>query len=77
MNRFRDGGYRDELAKLTPGLRRFARALVEDHNADAADDLVQSTLVSALGESRDRRGLQLNLWMLGTVASAGSRTSSR
>ena len=64
----RDTAYRDELARLTPGIRRFARALVEDHKTEAADDLVQTTLVAALSADQDLRGTRLNLWMLAKVA---------
>lgn len=64
----RDTAYRDELARLTPGIRRFARALVEDHKTEAADDLVQATLVAALAGDQDLRGIRLNLWMLAKVA---------
>lgn len=64
----RDTAYRDELARLTPGLRRFARALVEDHKAEAADDLVQASLVAALAGDQDLRGTRLQMWMLSRVA---------
>ena len=38
---------KDEILKQIPGLRRFARYLARD--ADHADDLVQETLIRALG----------------------------
>ena len=72
----RDTVYRDELAKLTPGLRRFARALVENHGVDAADDLVQAALLAALSEGQERRGIRLNMWLL-TTCVANHRRSLR
>lgn len=39
-------GFRDDVETAIPALRRYARALVRE--ADAADDLVQDTLVRAL-----------------------------
>ena len=73
MSAIRNDGYRDELAKLTPSLRRFARALVGDHSADTADDLVQAALVAALGADHERRGVRLQIWTLGTIASLHRR----
>lgn len=64
METIRDTGYRDELARLTPGLRRFARALVRHHAVDAADDLVQATLTRALGGDQNRRGAKLHIWLV-------------
>jgi RNA polymerase sigma-70 factor, ECF subfamily len=64
METIRDSGYRDELARLTPSLRRFARALVRHHHADAADDLVQATLTRALGGDQNRRGTRLHVWVM-------------
>ena len=60
----RNVDYRDELARLTPGLRQVARALVSDHGAETADDLVQATLVRALESDQGRRGDRLQLWLL-------------
>ena len=71
-----DLGYRDELVKLTPSLRRLARALVRDNNADLADDLVQATLVKALGVGKERRGLRLRLWLIASLLE-GQRAASR
>ncbi|MDX7951897.1 sigma-70 family RNA polymerase sigma factor [Lichenihabitans sp. Uapishka_5] len=59
-----DAGYRDELARLTPSLRRFARALVRHHLVDVADDLVQATLTRALGGDQGRRGTRLHVWLV-------------
>lgn len=64
METIRDTGYRDELARLTPSLRRFARALVRNHHADVADDLVQATLTRALGGDQGRRGSRLQVWLV-------------
>ena len=44
----------DSLAAHIPALRRFAAALVRDR--EAADDLVQETLLRALKEERARHG---------------------
>ena len=60
----RNVDYRDELARLTPGLRQVARALVSDHGLETADDLVQATLVRALESDHGRRGDRLQLWLL-------------
>ena len=64
METIRDTGYRDELARLTPSLRRFARALVRNHQTDVADDLVQATLTRALGGDQGRRGTRLHVWIV-------------
>lgn len=64
METIRDAGYRDELARLTPSLRRFARALVRNHHADAADDLVQTTLTRALAGDQNRQGTRLHVWLM-------------
>ena len=68
----RDSCYRDELASLTPALRAFARALVDAHQTEAADELVQTALVQALGEAHDARGLRLGL--LSKVVNAHRRS---
>lgn len=47
-------GVRDGLAGLLPSLRRLARAVTRDR--DAADDLVQETLVKALAHEGLWRG---------------------
>lgn len=64
METIRDAGFRDELARLTPSLRRFARALVRHHQADVADDLVQATLTRALAGDQGRRGSRLQVWLV-------------
>lgn len=67
MTVIRDAGYRNDLAHLTPTLRRFARALVPDHSVEVADDLVQATLVSALAAGQERRASRLPLALLTTL----------
>ncbi len=46
-----DASLREELNRLTPRLRRYARALTTGHptNAELADDLIHVTLMRALG----------------------------
>jgi RNA polymerase sigma-70 factor (ECF subfamily) len=53
---------RDGLAGLLPSLRRLARALARDR--DAADDLVQDTLVRALARESLWRGGSLKAWVV-------------
>ena len=55
-------GFADDLGKLTPHLRRFARALVRGHGTGAADDLVQEAIVLASRSVRPKRGAPLSLW---------------
>ncbi len=55
-------GFADDLGKLTPHLRRFARALVRGHSACAADDLVQETIVLASRSDLPKRGPALAAW---------------
>jgi RNA polymerase sigma-70 factor, ECF subfamily len=64
MEIIRDIGYRDELARLTPNLRRYARALVRNHHTEAADDLVHATLLRALNGDQARRGTRLLCWLM-------------
>ncbi len=40
--------YRDEIEKLVPLLRQYARALVDGHNSETADDLVHQVLAHAM-----------------------------
>ncbi|KWR82662.1 RNA polymerase sigma factor [Cupriavidus sp. IDO] len=52
----------DELVEHVPRLRRYARALI--HNHDLADDLVQDTLERALGRTEQfRPGSDLRSWL--------------
>ena len=55
-------GFADDIGKLTPHLRRFARALVRGHAGPAADDLVQETIVLATRADLPRRGPTLAVW---------------
>lgn len=53
---------RDQIIAVIPSLRAFARALVNDR--DRADDLVQETLVKALGNiDRFRTGTNIRAWL--------------
>lgn len=69
MEIIRDVGYREELARLTPNLRRYARALVRNHQIEIADDLVQATLARALSGDHTRRGSRLLNWLLSVLTS--------
>lgn len=40
--------YRGEIEKIVPLLRQYARALVDDHQAETADDLVHEVLTHAM-----------------------------
>lgn len=55
-------GFADDIGKLTPHLRRFARALVRGHAVQAADDLVQETVVLASRSDHTRCGTALTVW---------------
>lgn len=55
-------GFADDIGKLTPHLRRFARALVRGHGAVAADDVVQETIVLAARAELPKRGPTLAVW---------------
>lgn len=57
----------DEIGRLVPHLRRFARALVRGHAAQPADDLVQETVVLAMRNDGLQRGPALMHWCLGTL----------
>ena len=60
-------GFADDIGKLTPHLRRFARALVVGHGAQAADDLVQETIVLAGRSELPKRGPILANWCFGSL----------
>ncbi len=53
--------FRQEVEATIPALRRFARALTRD--AEAADDLVQDTLVRALRSEHLFHGGDVRTWM--------------
>jgi len=56
----------DELVEHVPRLRRYARALI--HNHDLADDLVQDTLERALGRTEQfRPGSDLRAWLFSVM----------
>lgn len=67
MTAARDVCYRNELGRLTPTLRQFGRALVQDQAPETADDLVQASLVRALACDQRRHGERLLIWLLGTM----------
>ncbi len=52
----------EELGRLVPHMRRFARALVRGHSAQVADDLVQETVLMAMRAERIARGPGLRPW---------------
>ena len=53
--------FRQSVEAMIPALRRYARALTRD--ADAADDLVQDTLVRALRSERLFLGGDVRSWL--------------
>lgn len=55
-------GFTDDIGKLTPHLRRFARTLVRGHAAGGADDLVQETIILASRADLPKQGLPLAVW---------------
>ena len=54
-------GFRKEIQTAIPALRRYARALTRDR--EAADDLVQDTLVRALRSERLFHGGEIRSWL--------------
>ena len=60
-------GFADDIGKLVPHLRRFARALVRGHGTQAADDLVQETVVLAMRTDSPKRGPALISWCFGSL----------
>ncbi len=55
-------GFTDDIGKLTPHLRRFARTLVRGHAAGGADDLVQETIILASRSDLPKQGASLAVW---------------
>ena len=53
--------FREEIQTAIPALRRYARALTRDR--EAADDLVQDTLVRALRSERLFHGGEIRSWL--------------
>ena len=60
-------GFADDIGKLTPHLRRIARALVPGHGSQAADDLVQETIVLAGRSDLPKRGPVLAIWCFASL----------
>lgn len=61
---------RDEIAHLTPDLRRFARALAlpdSEDRSEVADHLVQEAIVRALRTEWNARQSNLRLWLYATI----------
>lgn len=61
--------HRDEIARLTPGLRRFAHALAlrePCRTNEPADELVQKTIAAALRTGRHPTADALRIWLYGT-----------
>ena len=54
-------GFRDEIQATIPALRRYARALTRE--PEAADDLVQDTLVRALRSEHLFHGGDIRSWL--------------
>ena len=54
----------DDIGRLIPHLRRLARALVRGHSPQAADDLVQETVVLAMRAERVVRGIESDVMVL-------------
>ncbi|HWG07144.1 MAG TPA: RNA polymerase sigma factor [Beijerinckiaceae bacterium] len=62
---------KEDIEKLAPGLRRFARALVQhtpDDPHDVADELVHETIVRALRIERNWRVANAKIWLYATLA---------
>lgn len=60
---------RQELQRLIPALRRYARGLAGDRHT--ADDLVQDCLVLALDRERQFRGEKLAPWVFAILSNVG------
>ncbi len=60
-------GFADDVTRLIPHMRRFARALVRGHSVQFADDLVQETVVLAMRAERLARGPDLTNWCFSTL----------
>ena len=62
---------KEDIEKLAPGLRRFARALVQhgpDEPHDVADELVHDTMLRALRTERNWRVANAKIWLYATLA---------
>jgi len=63
---------RDELARLTPELRRYARGVVfpeSEDRSEAADRLVQETIVRGLRVDWSGRQANMKIWLYATLTS--------
>jgi RNA polymerase sigma-70 factor (ECF subfamily) len=71
-------GYREDIQAAIPALRRYARALTRER--EAADDLVQDTLVRALRSEHLFHGGEIRNWLFTILANLNRnrlRTLSR
>jgi RNA polymerase sigma-70 factor (ECF subfamily) len=62
---------KEDIEKLAPGLRRFARALVQhdpDEPHDIADELVRETMIRALRSERNSRFASTKVSLYATLA---------
>ena len=59
--------FADDIARLIPHMRRFARALVTGHSVQSADDLVQETVVLAMRAERIASGSNFSAWCFSTL----------
>ena len=65
--------FRAEIDSITPGLRRFARALVlDEHDArsDVADSLVHQTILRAISNERTIEAGALRRWLYAALIDA-------
>jgi RNA polymerase sigma-70 factor (ECF subfamily) len=64
-------GLKEDIEKLAPGLRRFARALVQhdpDEPHDIADELVHEAMTRALRTERNWKVANAKIWLYATLA---------
>lgn len=62
---------KEDIEKLAPGLRRFARALVQhdpEESHEIADGLVHETMIRALRTERNWRLASTKIWLYATLA---------
>jgi RNA polymerase sigma-70 factor (ECF subfamily) len=72
-------GFRAEVDAITPRLRRFARALVAagSDDADAADSLVQETILRAMRDRGKIVSMRLEHCLYATIVEVHSERSGR
>jgi DNA-directed RNA polymerase specialized sigma24 family protein len=63
----------ETLERLTPGLRRYARALLSGAANDLADELVQTALQSTADEARHESVLDLRVDLYASLTHAAQR----